>query len=571
MKIFPLHAADFYKTGHLRMYPQGTEFVYSNFTPRTDRLAKLLPDFDHKVVFFGLQGVIQWLLIDNWNAEFFGKPKQEVVAKFKRRMDGALGVGAVSTDHIEALHDLGYLPLHIKALPEGSRVNIRVPVFTVVNTDSRFYWLTNYVETMLSAECWKSITTATIAYEYRRLLQDYAERTGSPKEFVQWQGHDFSMRGMSGLHDAAKSGAGHLLSFTGTDTIAAIDYLEDYYDAADEFVGGSVPATEHSVMCMGGVEDEIETFRRLIQDLYPSGVVSIVSDTWDFWKVVTEYATTLKPIIEARQPDVLGLAKVVFRPDSGNPVEILCGSAVIEDIQVNTIEEARNWALDSLEDRVCFSTPHGEHGADKAEGHFRFNGQVFLAKASIEWNRHDNRFYYIDGASLVSFEPVELTPAEKGAVECLWEVFGGTVTATGHRLLSPCVGLIYGDAITLDRAHQILEGLHKKGFASGNIVFGVGSYTYQHVTRDTFGHAYKATWGVVNGESRELFKDPVTDSGAKKSAKGLLRVERVEGDFILHDQQTLEQANSGELRTVFHNGSAESVEKLSTIRARLLG
>jgi nicotinamide phosphoribosyltransferase len=495
MRIFPLHATDFYKVNHIAMYPRDTTLCYSNFTPRSDKLANLLPDFDHKVVFFGLQGVIRWLLIDTWNREFFHRPRSEVVAKYARRMDSSLGVGAVATDHIAALHDLGYLPLRIKALPEGSRVNIRVPVFTVVNTDPRFYWLTNYVETMLSAECWKSITTATVAYEYRRLLDSYAERTGSPREFVQWQGHDFSMRGMSGIHDAVKSGAGHLLSFTGTDTIGAIDYLEDYYHAENDFVGGSVPATEHSVMCMGGCDGETETFRRLVQDLYPSGVISIVSDTWDFWKVLTEYAAQLKPVIEARTPNALGLAKVVFRPDSGDPVKIICGD-----------EDA----------------PPG-------------------------------------------------SPASKGAIGCLWDVFGGSLTSTGHRMLNPRVGLIYGDSITLDRARRILERLDDLKFASGNVVFGIGSYTYQHVTRDTFGHAYKATFGVVDGEDRELFKDPITDSGSKKSARGLLRVDRLGDDFVLRDRVTRAEEYGGELRTVFVNGYATDVETLAGIRARLLG
>lgn len=497
MNIFPLHAADFYKVNHARMYPDGAQFVYSNFTARGDRLARLLPSFDHKVVFFGLQGTIKEILIDLWSTQFFAKPKAEVVARFKRRMDTALGPGAVDVAHIEALHDLGYLPLQIKALPEGSRVNLRVPLFTVVNTDSRFYWLTNYIETMISAESWKQITNATVAFEYRRLLDEYAARTGSPKEFVQWQGHDFSMRGLSGLHDAVKSGSAHLLSFTGTDTIAALDYLEEYYgaNAETELIGGSVPATEHSVMCMGGKDDEVETIRRLVQDLYPSGVVSIVADTWDLWEVLTVFAPKLKDVIEARQPDALGLAKVVFRPDSGDPVKILCGD------------------------------PEAEPGS----------------------------------------------PAFKGAVECLWEVFGGTITATGHRMLNPRVGLIYGDSITLDRALRILDGLDEKSFASGNVVFGIGSYTYQHVTRDTFGHAYKSTFGVVNGEARELFKDPVTDSGLKRSAKGLLRVEKEGDDFVVYDQQTIAQEEQGELRTVFLDGKLVVEETLATIRARLLG
>jgi nicotinamide phosphoribosyltransferase len=569
MKIFPPHAVDFYKTGHIKMYPDKTESVYSNFTARSDRLAKMLPDFDHKVVNFGLQGVIKWMIIDVWNRDFFQRPKEEVLKKYKRRMDKSLGQGAVGTDHIEALHDLGYLPLHIKALPEASRVNIQVPLFTVINTHPAFGWLTNYMEDILSAECWKSITVATLAYEYRRLLERYASLTGSPQEFVAWQGHDFSMRGMSGIHDAAKSGAAHLLSFTGTDTVPAIDYLEDYYGAADEFVGGSIPATEHSVMCMGGFDGEFETFRRLIEKLYPSGKISIVSDTWDFWRVITEYAADLRDVIEGRKPDDLGAPKVVFRPDSGDPVEILCGSADVMDLDATTLDYARTLALDILEGRVREETPHGEPGECEPEGYFRFDGQIFLAKAQIEWNRHDKAYYYVDGASLTSFEPVELAPDQKGAVECLWETFGGTLTSTGHKLLNPVVGLIYGDAITLDRAQRILERLHKKGFASGNIVFGIGSYSYQFVTRDTFGHAYKATWGVVDGVPRELFKDPITAKGAKRSAKGLLRVEKVGDDFVLYDQQPTDEG--GELRTVFLDGVLHNEEKLSVLRTRLLG
>jgi nicotinamide phosphoribosyltransferase len=487
MKLFPLHATDFYKTGHLRQYPEGTELVYSNLTCRGDHHAKVLPDFDHRSVFFGLQGVIKWLLIEQWNREFFERPKAEVVARYQRRMDGSLGVGAVDTAHIAALHDLGYLPLLIKALPEGSRVDMRVPVMTIRNTVPEFYWLTNYVETQLSAELWKPITSATTAFEYRRLLDDYARKTGAPLDFVPWQGHDFSMRGMSGIHDATATGAAHLLSFTGTDTISAIDYLEDYYGATG-LIGGSVPATEHSVMCMGGPDGEVETFRRLICDLYPAGVISIVSDTWDFWRVLTDYAAGLKDEILARD------GKVVFRPDSGDPVKVICGDP---------------------------AAPPG-------------------------------------------------TPAHKGAVECLWDVFGGIVTSMGYRILDGHVGLIYGDSITLDRASAILAGLEAKGFASCNMVFGIGSFTYQFVTRDNFGSAVKATFGVVNGDERELFKAPKTDDGTKKSACGLLRVEK-EGDrFVLYERQTWDQEAGGELAEVFRDGLVLRDENLAKIRGRLI-
>lgn len=493
IKINPLNAIDFYKADHRRQYPVGTEYVYANFTPRSSRLAKMLPDFDDKIVFFGLQGFIKHFLIETWNEGFFNQPKAKVVAAYKRRMDNALGEGAVPVEHIEALHDLGYLPLKIKALPEGSRVNIKVPVLTIINTDSNFFWLTNYIETVLSAELWKSCTTASIAYEYKRLLTQYAEKTGAPLDFVAVQGHDFSSRGMSGIYDAAQSGVGHLTSFIGTDSVASIDYAEEYYNATG-VVGVSVPATEHSVMCMGSEESEIETFRRLICELYPAGVVSIVSDTWDFWRVITEFSVELKAEILKRQPNALGLAKVVFRPDSGDPVKIICGD------------------------------PDAERDS----------------------------------------------PAYKGAVQCLWEIFGGTETAQGYKVLNERVGLIYGDSITLERAQNILKGLEAKGFASNNLVFGIGSYTYNYLTRDSFGFAVKATWGQVNGVGRELFKDPVTDSGVKKSAKGLLRVEQTENGFELFDQQSFEQEKMGALQTVFENGQLLRECSLDQIRERLV-
>lgn len=486
MNIFPPHATDFYKVGHRVQYPVGTSLVYSNFTCRSDKWANVLPDFDHKTMVFGLQGVCQWLLIDYWHRNFFAKPKMEVLARYKRRMEQSLGAVDFDCSHIGALHDLGYLPVLIKGLPEGSRVNLRVPNWTIQNTDPNFFWVTNYLETQLSAECWKALTSATTAFEYRVLLERYAALTGSAKEFVPWQAHDFSMRGLSGIHDSTQSGAGHLLSFTGTDTISAIDYLEDFYRASG-LVGGSVPATEHSVMCMGGLDGELETFKRLVTEVYPAGVVSIVSDTWDFWEVITTFTQKLKKEIVVRN------GKVVFRPDSGDPVKILVGD------------------------------PAQEPGS----------------------------------------------PAFKGAVECLWEVFGGVETATGHRLLDPHVGLIYGDSITLQCAQEILEGLRLKGFASGNVVFGVGSYTYSYVTRDSFGTAIKATFGTVSGEDRELFKDPKTDNGVKKSARGLLRVERENGNYVLYDRQNRYDERRGELQPVFFNGKMERVDSLDMVRGRV--
>ena len=489
MRINPLTAIDFYKADHRSQYPEGTSEVYSNFTPRSSRLAKVLDDHDDKVVMFGLQYFIKHFLQEVWNENFFALDKDKVVQAYKRRMDNALGPDAIALDHIEALHDLGYLPIRIKALPEGSRVPIGVPALTIVNTHPDFFWLTNYIESVISCYLWKPMTSATTAFEYKRLLSEAALKTGTALDFVQFQAHDFSLRGLSGLQDAIVSGAAHLTSFWGTDTVPAIDMAEDYYcaDVTQEPVGFSVPATEHSVMCMGTEDGELETFQRLINEIYPAGIVSIVSDTWDFWQVITEYVATLKDDILARE------GKVVIRPDSGDPVKIVCGDP------------------------------------DAPEG----------------------------------------SPEFKGAVECLWDVFGGTVTDAGYKLLDEHIGLIYGDSITLERAEAILGRLEAKGFASGNIVFGVGSYTYQYVTRDSFGFAMKATSGVVNGERRDIFKDPKTDNGTKKSAKGLLRIEEENGSYVLYDQQTLEQEAQGEFEIVFEDGRLIKDQSLIEIRGRL--
>lgn len=486
MSMNPLTAIDFYKSDHRRQYPEGTTEVYSNFTPRCGARASVLKGTtDRKVVFFGLQYFIKDFLIDAWNNSFFNKDKEAVVSAYKRRMDCALGKDAVDVSHIEALHDLGYLPIKIKALAEGTVSPTGVPVMTLVNTHPDFFWLTNYLESVISCYLWKPITSATTAFEFKKLMTQFALKTGSSIDFVPFQVHDFSFRGMSSLKDSISATA-HLTSFLGTDTVQAIDLAEEYYDAdaSKDRVGLSVPATEHSVMCMGMQDNEIGTFRRLIDELYPTGIVSIVSDTWDFWKVITEYLVELKQEILQRD------GKVVIRPDSGDPVKIICG----------------------------------DPGA-----------------------------------------PID-SPSFKGAIECLWDIFGGTVTSTGHKLLDPHIGLIYGDSITLERAEIILSTLAAKGFCSGNVVFGIGTFSYHNVTRDNFGFAMKATSGIVNGVRRDIFKEPKTDSGTKKSAKGLLRVERERDTLVLYEQQTPEQEARGELKCVFVDGVLKTTTSLQEIR-----
>lgn len=562
----PFNLADFYKTGHPGMYPKETSFLVANFTPRSSKHApvRCSPLFDDKVVWFGITGFIKEYLIETFNREFFHVPRAVAIRKYQRRMDTALGPGKVSMTHLERLHDLGYLPLELRSLPEGSRVNIKVPPVIFMNTHPEFAWVATYFETLFSCENWKPSTVATIAFEFRKLLTFFARQTGSPEDFVMWQGHDFSMRGLAGVKDAARSGAGHLLPFYGTDTIPAIDYLEDFYgaDADAEIVGGSVPATEHSVMTLRillitqrlqampehanrttaelRAMAEEQVIRELVTDDYPSGIVSIVADSFSFWNVITGIAPALKQEILARVPDALGNAKVVFRPDSGDPVKILTGYKVVE--------------VFSAEDQGAMLAAE----VQGAEAVFdRAQGKYFTFKS-------------YDTGWTTEFELVELQACEvKGAVECLWDTFGGVMTDKGYKLLNPRVGLIYGDSITLERAIQILSRLKEKGFASGNVVFGIGSFTYQHITRDSFSWALKAIYADVGGDSVEIYKDPATDDGTKKSAKGLLRVEKEGNDFVLYEQQSREEFERGALRPIFRDGQLLVDEPLSVIRARL--
>lgn len=477
-----LFLTDGYKTGHHQQYPKGTQEVFSNWTPRSNKYA---PKGCDKVLSFGQQFVFRWLH-EYFEDFFFSKPKEQVCGEMKEELSMYLGTD-YDVSHFEELHDLQYLPIRVKSLPEGAEVNIRVPMVTIVNTKPEFYWITNYLETILSTMLWQPMTSATIALRYKRIFKNWAQKTDKENlGFIDFQGHDFSMRGMGGLQSALASGLGHAAVFMGSDTLPVIGGMRRYYDAKG-FVVGSVNATEHSVMCAGTKDDEIGTFKALM-DTYPTGILSVVSDTWDLWKVLTDYLPRLKGDVMARE------GKLVVRPDSGDPVAIICGET-----------------------------------------------------------------QELGGA----------TPQDKGVVELLWETFGGTVNAQGFKVLDGHIGAIYGDSITTERAEQICERLAKKGFATTNVVLGIGSFTYQFNTRDTFGFAMKATSVVVDGERREIFKDPITDNGVKKSAKGLMKVDEVNGEFILVDQVTEEEAEGGELKEIYKDGQFNNTLNLDEIRSRI--
>ena len=488
----PLFLIDFYKVGHVSQYPSDTEQVWSNLTPRSTHVKG-----QDKKVFFVLQYFIKEIMLKEWNEQFFGQPLESILAEYKEVIKATLGVADPKTDHIEFLHKLGYLPLDLYSIPEGFSVNLGTPVLVMTNTVKECFWLPNYFETILSNILWKPCTSASTAKIYRKIFVDFARKAGETDfSFVDWQGHDFSERGMSGREDAILSGMGHLLSFSGTDTVPAILAAKKYY-GAELTCGGSVPATEHSVMCAYGQEGEFETFRHLIEDVYPTGIVSIVSDTWDLWEVLTNYIPKLKDKILARN------GKVVIRPDSGDPVKIMIGD------------------LDAQLKEYPWTKP----------------------------------------------------PAYYGVIELLDQTLS-SVKQNGYKLIKNA-GAIYGDSITFDRAYRILDGLMNKGFHPYNAVFGIGSYTYEYVTRDTYGLAMKATAVKRADKIIDIFKKPVTDNGGKNSHKGIPIVYRTESsteekpEYFTVQGGSPEQLDKCAFQKSFSNGKLVIDEKFDTIRKRV--
>lgn len=518
----PPLAVDGYKIDHRRQLPPGVTKIYSNMTPRKSRVEGV-----DSVVVFGIQYYIISTLIEYWNKAFFQADIDKIAERFHKRMVSYTGLkefaDEIGTQHWRDLHKLGYLPIKIKALPEGTKCSIKVPFFTVTSTHKDFAWFAQYIETDMSAETWGMVTSATTADQYRRIFAKWAKHTGGDPGFVQFQAHDFSYRGMYGRQAAAMSGAAHLTSFVGTDTLPAIDFLDEYYeaDSYNGLVGCSVFATEHAVMCIStgfyikknGLdwekygEAEFDVFKRLITEVYPKGIISVVSDTWDLWKVICSYLPKLKAEIMARE------GKLVIRPDSGDPVQIISGL-----------------------------TPYDVY---KKEG-------------------------------MVAKKNEEVQPWVKdGVVQLLWDIFGGTYNLAGYKVLDPHIGCIYGDSITPQRADAICSRLNDKKFCSTNWVAGIGSYTYQYVTRDTFGMAMKATYaeididGITHGI--EIFKDPITDDGTKKSARGLIQVyKRLDnGKTDGRDRQTWANEASGLLEVVFEDGKLIKKQTLKEIKQRI--
>lgn len=546
MRKNPLLMTDGYKTSHHKMYPEGTTLVYSNFTLRN---VKYMPEKAKEIVVFGQQYVMKYIH-DLYQENFFNQPKEIVINEVKEYLTSYLG-SEYDTTHFQELYDLGYLPINVKSLPEGTVVGEKIPILTIYNTHPNFFWLPNFLETLISSLLWKPVHSASIAYGYKKLLMEHAIKTDKDNVgFVNFQGHDFSFRGMQHLESAISSGLGFLTSFYGTDTIPALQAAKYYYGSNN--VGFSVPASEHSVMTSYGKEDEIVGFKRLMSQ-FPSGILSVVSDSFNLWDVCTKFMVTLKDEIMARE------GKLVIRPDSGNPVDILCGESKV-----------------------------GKLNFDQSGRAYPDSPEIGVHWHKTVWKNEDKYYKLIGIPNHPEWEEITPEPEHKGVIELLWDVFGGTINAQGYKVLDDHIGAIYGDSITIDRADEICTRLEAKGFASTNVVLGVGSYSMGYATRDNQGGAIKATYVEVMEEKitdygnpgteekvrvkvgREIFKDPITDDGTKKSATGLLCVTlNEEKEIQLVDKVDWETECEGLLETIYQDGEFFNTTTLEEIRGRL--
>jgi len=538
-----LYNSDGYKVGHKSMLAPNTTRLYGTWIPRS---LKYGPKGATKVVSFGQQLVVKWLHHE-FEENFFGGEKRKMLERsydiletpqenrINYKEDALRFVKDMSLylnlpydgKHFEELFDLGYLPIEIQSLPEGIETLPNIPHMTFINTVDGFAWLTLYLETFISSLAWKAPTSATIALQYKRRCYEYVMKTDPTNAWlIPWLCHDFSARGLDPYSQIA-SGLGHATCFMGSDTLPVIPSARFFYnEPLDQVCIGSVNASEHSVSTT-----EIFTVgeRQMIIDWLtriPEGMFSMVCDTFSTWQFINYLRDPeIKELVVNRK------GKLVVRPDSGDPVDIICG---VDDGKVTKII--------------------GGFNTDKG-----FRGENYLNE-----------------------------PTTKGVIELLADIFGYTINEQGYKVLPPYIGAIYGDSINLERQQSIYERLAAKGFAATNIVLGVGSFTYQMNTRDTMGFAAKGAWFEVESDDLDyweggsgimpkikkgynIYKDPVTDDGSKKSLKGFQFVYLHQNEYVVKSEveEQVAYSDANILQTIYKDGKFFNKTTLTEIRERM--
>lgn len=446
--------SDSYKYSMPNQYPPGTTHVYSYVESRGGI-------WDRTVV-FGLQAFIKEYLTTPITKEMIDEAEEMITAHgepFYRE----------GWDYILNEHK-GYLPVAIKAVPEGTVVPNKNVIATIVNTDPECWWLTTFLETALLRAIWYPTTVATNSYEMKQIILRYLKETSDdPQGQIGFKLHDFGARGASSQETAMIGGLAHLVNFMGTDTVSALVAAKRWYGATMP-PAFSIPAAEHSTMTAWGREHEVDAYRNMLRLFAkPGTLVAVVSDSYDLWNAVDNIWG-----VELRQHVIDSGAVVVVRPDSGDP----------ETVPVETVRR-------------------------------------------------------------------------------LGEKFGYTINSKGYKVLNN-VRVIQGDGITVDTIPVILENLKAAGYAADNLSMGMGAGLLQKVDRDTLRFAMKCSAICVNGEWRDVFKDPATDPG-KRSKRGQLALIN-EGGW-----KTVEADGNhwrDEMVTVFRNGQLLREWTFDEIRAR---
>lgn len=444
---------DGYKPSHRPQYESGTTRVYSYWESRGGLFPQVVP--------FGLQGFVKRYLLRPLTHLDVTKAAELYEDYFQER-------GIFFEEGFRRIVDEfgGYLPLEIKAVPEGFTVPTRNVMLTIENTHDDFYWLTNYLETILS-QLWYPSTVCTLSRAFFELIHRYREETGDPAGTA-WGLHDFGFRGVSSVESAAIGGAAHLVNFNGTDTVISIPYARCFY-GADRNIAGSIPASEHSTMSLWGRSREYEAFANMVKQYghCKAGLYACVSDTYNIFDACRAWGS--EPL---RSAVLAAPGMLVVRPDSGTPHVIV--------VQV---------------------------------------------------------------------------------AETLAKGFGSTPNGKGFKVLNR-VRIIQGDGVNYEEAHRVLEALKMRGWAAENLAFGMGGALLQRMDRDTQRFAVKASWALVNGEPRDIWKDPVTDPG-KRSKRGRLKL-------VIRDgvPETVPGSDPGAdiLRTVYRNGKLWRDQRFLEIR-----
>ena len=572
MNINPFLLTDFYKLTHILQYRPELRELTSYLTPRGSRLKGI-----DKVVFFGLSAYVHSYVVKNFNDNFFNRNFEYCECEIREVLELGLGYTDEMIDktieHFKALHDLGYLPVEINAVAEGTLVPMGVPCVEIKSTNPEFFWVGQALEASLSAAIWHPMISATIAREYRKIAREAFIKTVENGIDERTAMCDFSMRGQESNESAVNASVAWLTSMWNSSTVAARKHIKDVYtklstrDKMSNSIIRGLTSTEHSVMtshaCLDG-GDEIPTFKYLF-DLYKNVSFAAVCDSYDFWNVLTN----ILPNYFMYDIDERGKRGVFIgvRHDSAEPVEAICGTVpVLHEKDVSAFDELPDTMVEGSDNLYNIVIPD-EIGSflneivRKNNGLFEYKGIVYQIMALDNdrfFKRMNTGTYGGDKVlywALVRSFNRPRTWEEKGMVETMYEIFGGTVNSKGFKVLNPGIKAVYGDSITITRAKKIYERLAAKGFAANNVSLGVGSFSFQALenedgtislfSRDTFSIAVKCTHSKYCDEygtvcERHVYKDPANFI-QKKSQKGLCRIFFNEDGELTYEDELYER------------------------------